>query len=92
MPLAHNKKCNILYKMLHFSLYTSYFGLFQKNLTPYFEKSRITFILYNPQIAFCDMVRGVIINIHQYNRGNPLLPRVVAKCLTQGVAAYVFVF
>lgn len=52
-----------------------------------FRKDFILVILIDAQIPFCDMVSGMVINIHEYRRLYALFPRMVSEGLAQGMAA-----
>ena len=52
-----------------------------------FFKYLILVILINSKIPFCDLIRRMVIDIHQHGRRHTLLPGVIAKGLAQGVAA-----
>ena len=58
------------------------------SLQIYCQEYLVNIILLNSQIPFCDLVGGMIINIHQQSGRRPLLPGVVAKGLAQGMTAY----
>ena len=49
----------------------------------------IPVVLFNPQIALCDLIGRMVINIHQQGRRRSLPPGVVTEGLPQGMAAYI---
>ena len=84
------KNATILIRMLHFYLHLVYRMAFQelnpKNkkisnfcLQIYFQIDRIFFVLFNSQIAFCDIVGRMIEYTHKQCRLRTLFPGMVAK-------------
>lgn len=56
-------------------------------LQVHIQEYLVLVILVNPQIPFCDPEGGMVKNIHQDNRRHACFPGMVAKSLTQAVAA-----
>ena len=50
----------------------------------------IPFLLFDSQISFCNLIGGVVVQIHQHGGRRPLLPCVIAKGFAQRMTADVF--